>query len=86
MAISKKPTKIETEEAKITALIGKGGSHATGEAGSKKKPDDPVAVLIKIPAGMLEKVDSSINSRPVKISRRVWLLEAIHEKLCKEEG
>jgi hypothetical protein len=45
---------------------------------------DPVSVLLKVPAAMLEQVDHAAKSRPVNIPRRTWILEAIHEKLSRE--
>ena len=80
MTISKKPKTKDVQQADIDALINKGGS----PAGSPEPSNTPVSVLLKIPAEMLEKVDRSAKSRPVKIPRRTWILEAIHEKLCRE--
>jgi hypothetical protein len=81
MAVVKKPQPQEIRQADIEALIHKGGSPA-GETVESGK--DPVSVLLKVPAAMLEQVDHAAKSRPVKIPRRTWILEAIHEKLSRE--
>jgi hypothetical protein len=81
MAVVKKPQPKEMKQTDIEALINKGGSHAVETAEIGK---DPVAVLLKVPAAMLEQVDHAAKSRPVKIPRRTWILEAIHEKLSRE--
>ncbi len=44
-----------------------------------------VALTVRIPKGTLERIDALVKDRPNKIPRHSWLLEAIHEKLYKEE-
>ena len=47
--------------------------------------EDEVAVTVRVPKGTLERIDSLVKARPTKIPRHSWLLEAIYEKLYKEE-
>jgi hypothetical protein len=82
MAISRKP-KTERAEKKvdIDALINKGGSVAHQEAASEK---EAVAVILRVPAGILKRVDAAVSSRVIKTPRNTWILEALLEKLEKE--
>ena len=32
---------------------------------------------------MLEEIDKAVKSRPYKMPRHMWLLEAVHEKLAR---
>ena len=55
----------------------------------EKKPtiddDTEVArVQLRLTKGKLREIDLALNQRKVKVSRHVWLLEAIEEKLEKE--
>lgn len=52
------------------------------------RPEDDaseVALTVRVPKDILERIDSLVKARPTKIPRHSWLLEAIHEKLYKEE-
>ncbi|MGV2831590.1 hypothetical protein [Myxosarcina sp. GI1(2024)] len=58
-------------------------------SGNKKKPtsddDNEVArVQLRLTKGKLREIDRVLSQRKVKVSRHVWLLEAIEEKLEKE--
>ncbi len=44
-----------------------------------------VALTVRVHKGTLERIDSVVKARPTRIPRHSWLLEAIHEKLYKEE-
>ncbi len=44
-----------------------------------------IRVNLRMPADMLEQVDKAVKSRPLKIPRHTWLLEAVMEKLAREE-
>lgn len=47
----------------------------------KKKSNQTHNVLIRIPENMIEKIEDSIEERPIKISRNTWILEAINAYL-----
>jgi len=68
-------------EVDVNALINKGGTASANE--TEKKAATPV--LIRIPAELLDRVDQALSGRPFKIPRNTWVLEAIIEKLEKEE-
>src|ERR1700722_19038507 len=44
-----------------------------------------VALTVRVPRATLQRIDSLVGARPTKIPRHSWLLEAIHEKLDKED-
>jgi len=48
-------------------------------------PEIEVAVTVRVPSQALERVDAAVRKRVSKIPRHSWLLEAIYEKLEKEE-
>ncbi len=80
MPIAKKPTPDEEKsESQINAVISKGGSVAkTDKTGNQK-------ILIRIPNGLLDRVDTDLSSRPLKTPRNTWILEAILEKLERQK-
>lgn len=85
MAISRKPKPAASESASvdIDALIHKGGSVA-GEGASTGK-HKLVPVMLRLPPVMLEKVDASVQARVVPTARTTWIMEAIAEKLEREQ-
>lgn len=44
-----------------------------------------VAITVRMPRGTLDRVDALVKARLTRIPRHSWLLEAIYEKLYKEE-
>ncbi len=88
MAIAKKPKLASVpgvDESKIQALINKGGSVAIRE-------EEPAAAAglcrlqLRLDAGLITRIDAVRKNRLVVPSRHAWLLEAIYEKLQREEG
>jgi hypothetical protein len=71
----------------INAVIGRGG---TVPRSSGTKSPGPVgrgpyvAVMLRIPENNLGTVDRMVGRRSVSISRNMWILEAIHEKILRE--
>jgi hypothetical protein len=45
-----------------------------------------VPVTVRIPQPMLSDIESLVKTRPIKIPRHTWLMEAIYEKWKKETG
>lgn len=86
MAIAKKPRLNPVpalDENKIQALINKGGSVAIQE---EEAYTGPCRLQLRLDAGLISRVDTVRRKRLVAPSRHAWLLEAIHEKLQREEG
>ena len=81
MAISKKPSsKINVSEAEINAIIEKGGSVAS----DSKKEMGKKNLQLRLDTELIEKIDEARGKRTVSPPRHTWILEAIYEKLQKE--
>ncbi len=88
MSISKKPktTSSSQSEAEVQALIEKGGSAARQEKKSNKKQQkDIVPISLRLPREFSERIETVLEKRALKIPRHTWLLEAVVEKLEREE-
>jgi len=86
MAITRKPKVIKKEETApvdVDALINRGGSVAGRPVPSEK--EKIVTVNLRVPSETLNRVDQAVQSRPFKIPRHTWLMEAIVEKLKREQ-
>jgi hypothetical protein len=38
---------------------------------------------LRLPASMLKEIDKAVKTRPYRMPRHMWLLEAVHEKLMR---
>jgi hypothetical protein len=88
MPITRKPKPAPTPtEREIEAVINKGGSVArTTEPTDEGQGQLLSSVLLRIPVDMLARVDASVKRRlPVRISRVSWIIEALQERLEREE-
>ncbi len=86
MSISKKPkVKADKSEAEVQALISKGGSPASSESKKKLGKKDIIPVTLRIPAELTRRIEMVLQKRAFKIPRHTWLLEAVIEKLEREE-
>src|SRR5687768_4522595 len=88
MAITRKPKPVATAESSVDvdALINKGGSIAKPEASSAFEPEGTARVPLRIPSNLVGEVDDSCRARRVRTSRNHWILEAIVEKLEREQA
>ena len=88
MAITRKPKPARsTGPVDVEALINKGGSVAQSKtAAPTVSPVVPVVVpvILRLPSGILGKIDDAVKARPVKMPRHTWILEAIVEKLGQQ--
>ena len=82
MAITRKPKAAETAAVNVDELINRGGSPG-GQAA--ETTDATTAVVLRIPAAMLEQIDAVVKAQPIKTPRHRWILEALYEKLAREE-
>ncbi len=86
MAVTRKPAKkAAPPTVDVEALILKGGSVA-GEAEGGGKAGKTAPVVLRIPADVMERVDRAVQARRIKTPRHTWLLEAIMEKLDREQA
>ena len=83
MAITRKPARVAPPSGNVDVddLIRRGGSAAEAR---EEQGGEIVPVILRLPAAMLRSIDGAVKSRPVRIPRHTWLLEAIHEKLQRE--
>jgi hypothetical protein len=86
MAITRKPraTPGLGPVVDIDALIHKGGSVAGSEVPQRSERHAPV--VLRSPADVLAQVDTAVQRRPVRIPRHTWIMEAIVEKLEREQA
>jgi hypothetical protein len=77
------------DEKAIEALINKGGSVAVDSANDQKGragAGKTVNVVLRLPPDLAERVDAAVEQRALKTPRHTWLLEAVLEKLDREES
>ena len=88
MAIARKPKNTEVKpQVDVDALISKGGSVAKlGETASADDASTEKQVALRIPSPMLAGIDGIVKQRTVRIPRHTWILEAIAEKLERENA
>ncbi len=83
MPITRKPKgRASASEAQIAALIEKGGRTARRETAAPTVRN--LAVLLRIPGPLAERLDAFLQSRLIRVPRQTWILEAILEKLDRE--
>jgi hypothetical protein len=77
---------VNPDEAAIRAVIERGGTVA-GEGG-RADEDEAVRKLLqlRLPTSLICRIDGVRRAHVVPPSRHHWILEAIHEKLLREEG
>ena len=91
MTITKKPRASSTvpkpamPETDIQALIAKGGSVAQAEERKPLHDNKPQFVQLRLDRHVVDRIDAVLETRQIKIPRHTWLLEAVHEKLTREE-
>ena len=59
-----------------------------GSRAAKAQPEDPKAIrfTLHLPGHLCQQVDQLRQRRPLKISRHQWVLEAIWEKIQREQA
>ena len=84
MTIARKPKPQASVD--VEALIRKGGTVAGQTAPASQDVVKPSAVVVRRPVDMLDAIERARAARAVRIPRHTWLLEAIVEKLAREQG
>ena len=49
-----------------------------------KSTDEPRRFTLRLPQEIEEQIDQARGTRPGKVSRNTWIIEAIEEKLTRE--
>lgn len=86
MAVTRKPQSTaasagQSSETAIRSFIERGGSVPGDEAGGVRTK----LVQLRLAPELIVRIDTMLRSRRVPPSRHHWILEAIHEKLEREE-
>ena len=86
-AITRKPKRVEDQsrkptEAQIQKVITKGGSVPSNAASPSS---ETMTINIRPPVSLVEQIDQAVSRRVIKTSRHTWLMEAIIEKLQREQ-
>lgn len=85
MPISRKPKRtVEKTGIDVEAFIQGGGKESVGEVKQNEKPIQ--AIKLRIPGELLEEIDRLVAGRKPSPSRHQWILEALYEKVEREEG
>ena len=82
-ALSRKP-KPKNKDIQVDAFIDRGLSTGTEKKPTINYDTEVLRVQLRLTKGKLKEIDEALSQRKVKVSRHVWLLEAIEEKLEKE--
>ncbi len=82
MAVRKRLDTPRLEHADIDALIDKGAKVKEDNIAEKKKW---TYISLRIPLSMIEDIDDSVEDK-VGITRTGWILQALQEKLQREEN
>ena len=84
-AITRRPTVVNSASpADVESYINKGLQQPEKKV-SKEKERKISHVSLRLDREKLEEIDGLLAKRRVKISRHLWFLEAIEEKIMKEE-
>ena len=81
MAITQKPTPLEASEA-FNTFVNKGGR--TAQEGTETPAT--AKLVIRLPIALKRQVDDLLAQRPVKISRHLWIVEAIQQRWEREHA
>ena len=85
MPIARKPKATVPQGVDVDALISKGGGVAERGSQSDRTERATSPVVLRVPAHLLGRIDEVLASRLLKTPRHTWLLEAVLEKLEREE-
>lgn len=81
-----KPSTASPQGVDVDALINKGGSVAGRDAKAEQKEGAASPVVLRVPNHLLARIDQALASRLLRTPRHTWLLEAVLEKIEREEG
>ena len=82
-AVSRKP---KSQDRDVDAFIDRGLRSGTENKTTIDDETEVARVQLRLTKGKLREIDEALSQRKVKVSRHVWLLEAIQEKLEKESS
>lgn len=82
-----KPTAASDNAVDVEAIINRGGSSPATQSAKEQEPTKigRKSVIVYFEPEMLSKVDKATSSQVIKTSRQRWIMEAIVEKLQRDE-
>ena len=83
MTITRKPKLINHKD-KIDVIIDKGGSVSGGIKTSGKSYKN--SMTLRLPHFLLDQINEILSEKLIPIPRHTWILEAILEKVQREQG
>ena len=90
MSIAKKPSpKNENSNVDVDSLINKGGSIPSfkmTEIEGDKEQNKTKQVALHIPQKLFDDMEKLRASHPVKVSRHIWILQAISGRIKNEKN
>lgn len=87
MPVSRKPSSTRRKTQDVEEFIQGGGSEPQEKAKPKAVAKPTVQpIKLRVPGDLLEEMDAAVNQRRPSPSRHQWILEAIYEKLEREQG
>ena len=81
LAITRKPKAAGATAVNVDDLINRGGSPGNK---TTETTDATTPVMLRIPTAMLNQIDALVKAQPIKTPRHRWMLEALYEKLSRE--
>ncbi len=86
MPVSRKPKDLEVKDNNLEKFINKGGSEPDVQVPVENKKEDKLqSVKLRVPTDLLEEIDHLVASRRPSPSRHQWILEALYEKVDREQ-
>lgn len=85
MAISRKPKPDASSAIDVDALIAKGGSVPQNPLEeSSGSPSKAASFTLRVPPELLAQLDTHLKSKPYRVPRQQWILEAVIQRLERE--
>jgi hypothetical protein len=70
-----------TATVNVDELINRGGS----PGGKADTAEATTPVVLRIPTAMLNQIDALVKAQPIKTPRHRWMLEALYEKIARQD-
>jgi hypothetical protein len=83
MALSKKISTNSTNHPNVEKLILKGGTSGAQDT-DLPEDEDVKRVQLRVPTAKLDQINKAVRRRPGRLSRHTWIMEAIEEKLQRD--
>ena len=85
-AIPARTERSVTDEQEIEALISRGGMPGPIAEHQPEQVDIEIKFTLRLTKAVMNQIDADIRTRPGKVSRNQWIVEAIAERLHQRHG